>query len=195
MSSIPEFNFPAFEEAEARLKELGHEPRSPASVDNRGEPWESCMKTAITLLMDSDSIILLPGWEKSKGALVEYELSRTLGYPAYLYPTLARFRETAAQEAHRITTTARQASYGLPEDDYRRTVGAFNALTGKDLTINEGLLFMTCVKLSRQQHAPKHDNVVDCCGYQNLIDQIAWRQLPPDSFPEGLGCAVEAPRV
>ena len=195
MTGIEDYNFPLFNEAEKVLTQVwGHEPRTPAILELKGQPWEVCMKRAITLLMDSDAIVLLPGWERSKGALVEYELARKLGYPIYLYPSLERFRESAAQEGHRLTNTARQATYGLPEDDYRRTVGAFNALTGKDLSVAQGMLFMVCVKLSRESHLHTKDNLSDGIGYLNCLDQMYTRQQK-DPFPEGLGCVVETPQV
>lgn len=65
---------------------------------------------------------------------------------------------------------------------YARTVGAFNALTGRDLTIGEGILYMQLVKLSRQRHSPKRDNLVDLCGYalceQMVADADRWGETP-----------------
>lgn len=40
----------------------------------------------------------------------------------------------------------------------------------------EGVLFMVCVKLSRETHLPKRDNRVDACGYINCLDKIAERR-------------------
>ena len=191
MSGYPDMNFPAFNEAAANLTTFGHEPQNPASYGDIAQPWEWNMKIAVGLLMGSDSMVLLPGWEGSKGAVIEYDLARKLKYPIYTYPNLERFRESAAQEGHRLTTTARQATYGLPEDDYKRTVGAFNALTGKDLTVAQGMLFMVCVKLSREAHQHTRDNLADGIGYLNCQDQMYTRQIPSDGFPEGLGCVTE----
>jgi hypothetical protein len=79
-------------------------------------------------------------------------------------------------EADVLTNGDRQTAYGHPLDDYSKTVGAFNALTGRDLTPEEGVLFMVCVKLSRETHLPKRDNRVDACGYINCLDKIHERK-------------------
>ncbi len=74
-------------------------------------------------------------------------------------------------EAHELTNGARRESYGHPLDDYTRTVAIFKAITGHDLTVEDGLMFMVCVKLSRQQHKPKRDNIVDAIGYLDCIPE------------------------
>jgi hypothetical protein len=75
-------------------------------------------------------------------------------------------------EAEYLTTQARQDSYGHPAHDYGRVTAAFNALTGHDLTTEEGILFMVCVKLAREAYLPKRDNRVDAAGYLNCLDMV-----------------------
>jgi hypothetical protein len=84
--------------------------------------------------------------------------------------------ESILQEADRLTNGDRNKAYGHPFDDYSKTVGAFNALTGRNLTVEEGIIFMVCVKLSRETHAPKRDNRVDACGYMNCLQKVAERR-------------------
>jgi len=78
-------------------------------------------------------------------------------------------------EAEGLVHGARNATYGHPTDDYTRTVGAFVALQGPDKKISEmtpqdGVIFMICVKLSRQVNVPKRDNCVDGAGYFECLD-------------------------
>jgi hypothetical protein len=80
--------------------------------------------------------------------------------------------EAHAREALNLVYGDRQADYGHPYDDYSRTVGAFNALTGHELSVLEGGLFMVLVKLSRQMNRPKADNMVDAHGYLLVMDRI-----------------------
>lgn len=78
-------------------------------------------------------------------------------------------QESILQEAHRLTHGSRNADYGHPLDDYTRTAALVSALLAHKLTSAitpaEMSLAMCCVKLSRQIHAPKRDNLVDLAGY------------------------------
>lgn len=93
MTGIPQFNFPAFDEAAARLRRYGfevispHEQDSPAvqeaarnSPDGKldsndriaGESWGQILARDVRLVADDvDGIVFLPGWEKSRGARLE----------------------------------------------------------------------------------------------------------------------------
>ena len=85
-------------------------------------------------------------------------------------------QESVNLEAHKLINQgkhgARRKAYGHPLDDYSRSVGAFNKLTGRDLTPEEGIIFMICVKLSRECNSPKRDNRLDGCGYFGCLDEV-----------------------
>ena len=76
------------------------------------------------------------------------------------------------EEASSLTSGARNKTYGPPVIDYGRVVAIFNAITGNSLTPEQGLLFMLCVKLSREMHLHKRDNLVDACGYLRLYSML-----------------------
>jgi hypothetical protein len=80
---------------------------------------------------------------------------------------------TILDEAKGLCYGDRNAAYGHPLDDYARTVGAFNALTGHELTVEQGVLFMLCVKMSRESFRHKRDNAVDLAGYADCLQRIA----------------------
>lgn len=80
-------------------------------------------------------------------------------------------KESILKEADRLINGDRQTQYSHPTDDYKKTVGAFNAITGHKLTVKEGMLFMVCVKLSREAFKHKRDNLVDACGYLGCIEK------------------------
>lgn len=89
MSGIPQFNFPAFFEAGKVLREAGHDIVSPAELDDRehaGEAlasphgdvgdssvtWGQCLGRDVQIIADTvDGVVLLPGWENSRGARLE----------------------------------------------------------------------------------------------------------------------------
>ncbi|MEN5279269.1 DUF4406 domain-containing protein [Brucella sp. TWI432] len=104
MSGIPEFNFPAFKAATAKLREDGHYVFSPAekdierhggvdiSIGNQTGCQDEAAKSHGFSLRDAladdtwwickeaDAIAMLPGWENSKGARAEHALAFALGH-------------------------------------------------------------------------------------------------------------------
>lgn len=92
MSSIPQFNFPAFQEATAKLRELKYDVISPAEQDSdavqkaalaspdgklhdgmiAGETWGDILSRDVKLVADGvQGIVFLPNWQKSRGARLE----------------------------------------------------------------------------------------------------------------------------
>ncbi len=52
-----------------------------ALTHNHDKSYESYMKEDIKALLDCDSIYMLEGWEKSKGATFELEVAKMCGIP------------------------------------------------------------------------------------------------------------------
>lgn len=80
---MPERNYPAFNEATVLLQNRGFTVLNPASIDanlqtNTRQTWDWYMRHAIRMVLTADSIALLPGWEDSKGANLEWEIARAL---------------------------------------------------------------------------------------------------------------------
>ena len=79
--------------------------------------------------------------------------------------------EDILDTAARITRGDRNASYGPPDQDFRRTAGMWSALFGAKL--KDGVTFeprdvamaMILLKCSRESHQRKLDNWVDIAGY------------------------------
>lgn len=100
MTGIPQFNFPAFEVAAARLRAQGFEVRSPAELDDpatraaalaspdgapgsgatNGETWGDFLARDVKLIADEgiEAIRVLPGWQRSRGARLETFIARGL---------------------------------------------------------------------------------------------------------------------
>jgi hypothetical protein len=104
MSGIPEFNFPAFNAAAAKLRAEGYVVFNPAERDierhggvdiSKGNATGSqehaakehgfSLREALAddtawICKEANAIAMLPGWENSKGARAEWHLSLALGH-------------------------------------------------------------------------------------------------------------------
>lgn len=80
MSGLPGLNFPAFHVTAAALRAQGHTVINPAEINpDLGAKWEDCMRADIAQLVTCDSIYLLAGWERSRGAALEHHIAFALG--------------------------------------------------------------------------------------------------------------------
>lgn len=85
MTGLPEFNYPAFIAAEQRVRRAGWDVRNPADIGVRpGWEWDDYMKAALRMLLESNAIAMLPGWEHSRGARLEHQIAEALGYEILL---------------------------------------------------------------------------------------------------------------
>jgi hypothetical protein len=86
MSNLPENNFPAFNKAAAYVSAFGHTVLNPAEKGIiEGYTWEDYLKIDLHQVIDSDMLILLSGWEHSKGAQLEVHVASSLGIPTVLF--------------------------------------------------------------------------------------------------------------
>lgn len=88
ITNIPDFNKPLFSQVEQFLIDKNFEPVNPHNLcthhvkELKGEElWRACMKTVIAKLVDCDVLLLLPNWQKSRGAKIERNLAHDLGIP------------------------------------------------------------------------------------------------------------------
>lgn len=87
MSGIKDYNKPAFKQVESILRANGYKTANPASIEmpkivgfTDKQIWVWCMKKALRMMLKCDTIVLLPGWTKSKGAKVERWIGMILEY-------------------------------------------------------------------------------------------------------------------
>lgn len=80
MTGLPDLNFPAFGAAAELLRDAGFQVTNPAEINpDQQLPWEQCMRADIKALCDCDTLALLPGWERSRGAQLELQVAHRLG--------------------------------------------------------------------------------------------------------------------
>jgi hypothetical protein len=122
MTGMPEFNYPAFHEAARSLRAVGFEVVSPAEKPMEAHaPWVAHMRLDIELMLACAGVVMLPGWEQSKGARIERRLALELDMPVADIATVLRFQaqrddcDSCANAGRRIPTiTDPVRDAGLP---------------------------------------------------------------------------------
>lgn len=103
MRGIPEFNFPAFDDAARQLRALGHEVFSPAEYDRMTgfdpadmtgqEPVDidaMLAKDLDWICQMAEAVVVLPGWDKSSGVNAEIATAQALAKPVWTLDAVLR---------------------------------------------------------------------------------------------------------
>lgn len=112
MSNTAHFGFKVFDAVADELRHRGIDVISPSELEDQttrrvalaskdGNPGPYLKKTGLTrgrllgrdvrlVLDDADCVIVIPGWRRSRGALVETFTAHLHGKPILYYPTLRR---------------------------------------------------------------------------------------------------------
>jgi hypothetical protein len=76
---------------------------------------------------------------------------------------------THADRATELVLGDRNAAYGHPGEDYAKVAkiwsGLLYPILQRDITPQEAILMMVGLKLAREVHIPKSDNIIDAHGY------------------------------
>lgn len=119
MSGHPQFNVPAFTNAQKDLiNNHGLDAVLPVDLDIPSErkqllaskdgseigprSWATLLSEDLQLIGDTgvEGIVVLPGWQYSKGAKLETYFSRLLGLEIVHYPSLKRVSDRDLKKAH-----------------------------------------------------------------------------------------------
>lgn len=197
MTGKPEFNYPLFCEVEKDLKSTFS---SKDKVINPARNFDGArdrkrseyMHLDIQHVLNSDVIVLLPGWETSEGAKLEVAVARQCGkkfekavktrnltwqYQPFDFISVPEApRAGVLNEAKGLITGDRNNAYGPPTQDFARTAEMAGAF-GFRVVSHEGAtpaypsahhvaIFMILLKMSRLAWTPeKRDSWVDTAGY------------------------------
>lgn len=183
MTGLPDFNYPAFNNAAALWRAWGWEVINPAEffAGDQKRPYHNYIRVGVGHLLRADSIAMLPGWHESRGATMEHTIASMIDLQILDALTGNPLKpESILEEAARLTGGSRNASYGNPADDYAANTAAFNAITRRTgeraISPAEGALFMCCVKLAREGHVHKRDNLVDLAGYAWVTEECRQKE-------------------
>ncbi|MFO8012526.1 MAG: DUF4406 domain-containing protein [Phycisphaerae bacterium] len=194
MTGREDLNFPAFHAAAERFAEAGWRVSNPAlNFGGRTDlPRQAYLRADVAMLAKCDAIALLPGWQTSRGATLEAVLAAELGLrffdadtgaemdvPPRVSWTVEEGGESVLDVARRITAGARHSDYGPPSEDFARTAALWTAILARRLRDGEAVtamdvpLCMIALKLARQVHRHKRDNLVDIAGYARTAAMVA----------------------
>lgn len=194
MTGYEDHNFPAFNAAAHRFRQAGWEVANPAeNFGGRTDlPRESYLRADMIMLAQCDAIALLPDWERSAGATLETVLASELGlqfFDAWSGTQMEKPPRTSYTAecsttsilsiANKITDGDRRGDYGHPKDDFERTAMMWTGIlrskliTDQRITAEDIPLCMIAVKLARQVHRHKRDNLVDIAGYARTAAMVA----------------------
>lgn len=107
MTGLKNCNFDAFKNATYDLKSKGFKVFDPSTTDggDTSKPWEYYMRIDIKEVSQCDAVVVLPGWEKSKGAKEEVRVARMLKIPIFSYPSLDYLGvDPLAEQANKFNT-------------------------------------------------------------------------------------------
>jgi hypothetical protein len=131
---------------------------------------------------------MLPKWQDSNGAIVEFEYAEKLGKkiidlsdvgdlskPGFIKAIdviLGGTDKTILVEADSIVNGSRRNSYGTPLDNHTRTAELWSTYTGKKISPEDVCYLNILQKIARTIEHDKRDNAVDICGYARNVELI-----------------------
>ena len=75
-------------------------------------------------------------------------------------------------EAEEIVNGSRHSDYGNARESFSRIATIASVMTGKELAPEDCCAVLMAVKLVRESFKHKRDNLVDLCGYAELMNQL-----------------------
>lgn len=81
-------------------------------------------------------------------------------------------RKNVLEEAMDITSGARREAYGHPRDNFKKIADLWSGYLGYNISSEDVAMLMVLLKVARHHHLPKHDNLVDICGYARTAELL-----------------------
>lgn len=75
-------------------------------------------------------------------------------------------------EARAIVNGDRNKAYGKPEESFTTISNYWETYLGIDISPKDVAMMMILLKVARNEHKAKRDNLVDICGYAACAEKI-----------------------
>lgn len=76
------------------------------------------------------------------------------------------------EEAASLTSGDREKAYGHPRENFGRIASMWEAYLGVPVSGRQVAMCMVLVKVARDAHQPKRDNLVDVAGYARTAERL-----------------------
>lgn len=80
----------------------------------------------------------------------------------------------AAIQALEATNRERNEDYGTPESNMQLTADLWSPILGIEVTPEQVALCMVQVKIARECHSHKLDNIADAIGYLDVLERVLY---------------------
>lgn len=166
MTGIENFNYPAFNDAAAKLRARGLSVENPAENPEQAT-WADYMRLALVQLLTCDMVAQLPGWENSRGARMEHCVADELGIPCRPLADLLMFGGTQWTEEEKQAMAPIQPVNGSPKDLLNFALKRLNLRNDAALALYLGMSPATISKV-RNRALPVGDTLL--CDLSEALD-------------------------
>ena len=163
MSGLPELNYPAFHAAALTPRTGGLFVENPAE-NEAPEPsptWADWLRLALTQMLTCSHVLLLPGWQKSRGAIIEARTALDLGMIVFDGETGGTLTEWN-RKGEWATSAQRDLEHENEElrGAWRAVINALNE-TDPDLFTSPGTTAVEAAVSSVWRNAERRDKAAD----------------------------------
>lgn len=102
-----------FAQAESAIVNLGAQPVNPLRINKQDEDWGRAMVNCLEALLGCSAIMLLPDWQKSNGAKLEYEFAKNVGLEVIHHESTPLIRKDSCQHKYPDGSSAIVDSCGI----------------------------------------------------------------------------------
>ena len=83
-TGMPDFNYPAFNAAAVKLRDMGYHIQNPAENPAPAcGSWTAYMRMSLRQMLMCDAVVVLPCWENSRWASEEVRVAGVVGMTVY----------------------------------------------------------------------------------------------------------------